>query len=104
MELNVTLLNFLSYADKKTGEPKVRIGYISNDKAYIKNTKSMKGYSELAVFVDDKDGLYDKLKVEMTGDTALMVFERMPNPYNPIREMLVLKEIRTNKHGNISLL
>lgn len=104
MELNVTLLNFLSYKDKKTGEPMIRIGYISNDKVYIKNTKSMKGYSELSVFVNDKDGLYDKLKVEMTGDTAILVFDRKPNPYNPIRDMLVLKEIRTNKHGNISLL
>lgn len=104
MELNVTILNFLSYSDKKTGDPMVRIGYISNDKVYIKNTKSMKGYSELSVFVDDKDGLYDKLKVEMTGDTAIFVFDKKPNPYNPMRDILVLKEIRTNKHGNISIL
>lgn len=103
MELNVTLLNFLSYEDKKTKQKKVRIGYICNDKAYIKNTSACIGYPELAVYVDDND-LFSQLSVEMTGDTAIMVFDKKPNPMNPIRDVLVLKEIKTNKHGNISIL
>ncbi len=104
MELNVTLLNFLSYKDKKSNEPKVRIGYICNDKQYIKNTSTMKGYCELSVYVDDKDGLFDKLKTEMCGDLATLVLEKRPSESNPFREVLVLKEIKTAKHGNISLL
>lgn len=103
MELNVTLINFLKYEDKETKKPKIRIGYINNDKNYIENRDKMKGYPELSVYVDDNN-IWDKFKVEMTGDTAIFVFDKKPNPRNPLKDMIVLQEIKTNKHGNISIL
>lgn len=103
MELNVTLLNFLRYEDKETMKPKIRIGYINNDKQYIENTAKFIGYPELSVYVDDNN-IWDKFKVEMTGDTAILVFDKKPNPRNPLKEIIVLEMIKTNKHGNISIL
>ena len=42
MELTVTILSFLRYEDKFTKQPKVRIGYINNDKTYISNNTKLK--------------------------------------------------------------
>ena len=103
MDLNVTLLNFLRYEDKETKKPKIRIGYINNDKAYIENTDKFKGYAELSVYIDDKN-CWDFFKTEMTGDTAIFTFAKRPNPRNPLKDVTVLQSIKTNKHGDISLL
>lgn len=103
MELSVTILNFLRYEDKETKKPKIRIGYINNDSAYIENGLKFKGYPELSVFLDDNE-LWDKLIVEMVGGVAKFVFDKKPNPRNPLKDITVLKEIRTKEYGNISLL
>lgn len=103
MELSVTILNILKYEDKETKEPKIRIGYINNDTAYIENSAKFRGYPELSVFLND-NGLWDKLTVAMVGKVAKFVFEKKPNPRNPLKDITVLKEIKTKEHGDISIL
>lgn len=103
MELSVTILNILRYEDKITKEPKIRIGYINNDKSYISNTAKMKGMPELSVYLDDKD-LWDKLDVGLCGRPVMMTFEKQANPRNPLKEVAVLKKISSKDYGDISLL
>lgn len=102
MELNVTILNVLRYTDKETGEPKIRIGYINNDSKCIENTSKFKGYPELSVFLDEND-LWDKLDMTLIGNIAKFVFERTPNPRNPLKDIVKLKTIKC-KDVNISIL
>lgn len=102
MELNVTILNFIRYEDKETKKPKIRIGYINNDKNYIERGTKVKGYPELSVYIDD-NALWDLFDVAMCGDTAVFVFEKTPNPRNPLKDITHLVEIRTNKNGDIIL-
>lgn len=103
MELNVTILNILRYEDKTTKEPKIRIGYINNDKAYIENTAKVKGLPELSVYIDDKD-LWDKLDVGLCGRPCTLTFDKKPNPRNPLKDITILTKISSDKYGDISIL
>lgn len=102
MELKVTILNFLRYEDKETKAPKVRIGYINNESAYIENSAKFRGYPELSVFLDD-NGLWDKLTMDLVGQIATFTFDKKPNPRNPLRDLTILKKISC-KNVNIDIL
>lgn len=103
MKLKVTILNFLKYEDKKTGQEKIRIGYINNDVSYIANKEKFKGFAELSIFLDNAK-IWDQLKVEMCGDTAEFEFTSEPNPSNPLRNVTKLVRIKPNKFNDISVL
>lgn len=103
MELSVTILNILRYEDKETKKPKIRIGYINNDTAYIENSSKFRGYPELSVFLDD-NGLWDKLSIDIVGKVVKFIFDKRVNPRNPLKDITVLKEIKTKDYGNISTL
>lgn len=102
MDLKVTILNFLAYNDKETNAPKVRIGYINNDPAFIENSAKFKGYPELSVFLDN-NGLWDKLTMDLVGQIATFTFEKKPNPRNPLKDVTILRKI-TTKNVNIDIL
>lgn len=93
MKLSVTILNFLSYEDKDTKVPKVRIGYINNDSKYVENSAKFKGYPELSVYLDD-NGLWEKLNINLVGQVAEFEFEKRVNPRNPLKDINILKSIK----------
>lgn len=101
MKLSVTMLNIMRYEDKKTGEPKVRIGYILTGKDAIQSHEKYKGTAEMSVFLDDVS-VFDKVKVEDILTPVEFVLEERPSHNNPFRKVAVLKAIIT-KNETISL-
>lgn len=101
MKLSVTMLNIMKYEDKKTGELKVRIGYILNSKEAPKYTEKFKGISELSYFTKDVN-VFDKVKAEHLLTPVEFVLEEVPSANNPFRKIAVLQAIIT-KNETISL-
>lgn len=101
MKIGVTILNVLKYEDKKTGLPKVRIGYILTEKDAIRETEKFKGLSELSLFLDDAS-VFDKVKTEYLLTPVQFVLDEKTSPVDPFKKVAVLKQIIT-KNETISL-
>lgn len=102
-ELKVIIQNVLKYEDKEEkGHYKTRLGYFVADKSSMQATDKFKGIAELSIFTNDTK-LFDSLTIEHMGQSATLHFIEQPNPRNPLRTYLVLKEI-VFKDETISLL
>ena len=97
MKFQVELLSCLAYIDKKTNEPKTRLGYRCLEPKYRQNTKNMKGYSELSVYLDSHN-LFDKLTPDMFGLQSELEFKEEPNPTNPTKKILTLINIKVGNN------
>lgn len=102
MKLQVELISCLAYDDKKTKEPKTRIGYRLISPEYRQNTKTLKGYSELSAYIPGHD-VFNRMKPEYFGVAAELDGEEVISPSNPTRKILKLKSVKIG-NDNISLL
>lgn len=92
-ELKVILQSVLKYEDKnEKGVYKSRLGYILANKDAIQCTDKFKGFSELSYFSNDTQ-LFDSLNSSHMGQSATLVFTKVQNPRNPLRDSMKLKSI-----------
>lgn len=98
MKIQVELLSVLAYTDKKTNEPKTRLGYRCLEPKYKQNTEKLKGFSELSIYLDNHD-LFNKLTADMFGVQAELEFEEKPTISNPLKNVLTLKTIRVGNNA-----
>lgn len=92
-ELKVIIQNVLIYEDKEQkGKMKTRLGYLLNDTQAYQNTEKFKGLAELSYFANDTQ-IFDKLSVEHMGKAATLVFTKVANSRNPLKDSLKLTKI-----------
>lgn len=97
MKIQVELLSVLAYTDKKTNEPKTRLAYRCLEPRYKQNSKNLKGFSELSIYLDTHD-VFNKLTVDMFGVQAELEFEEKPTISNPLKNLLTLKTIKVGNN------
>lgn len=102
MKVNAELISLVAYTDKKTNQPKTRIGYRLLDNKYRQSTDKMKGFSELSVYVDGHD-IFNKFKADWCGCQVELELEERPSTSNPLRNIQVIKNIKVGDNV-ISLL
>lgn len=103
MKLNVVILNALRYQDKESKKEKMRIGYALCDKNAVSIQEKFKGVSELSVFLDFSEELWNAITVDTIYTPSEFVFEENLNPRNPLKKILNLKSVKL-KNANIDLL
>lgn len=97
MKFQVELLNCLAYTDKKTNQPKTRLSYRCLESKYRQETKNLKGFSELCVYVDGQD-LFNKLSIDMFGLQSELEFIESPSASNPLKNTLILKSVKVGNN------
>lgn len=97
MKLQVELLSCLAYADKKSNEPKTRVGYRMLEEQYRQDTANLKGFSELSFYIDGHD-LFNKLKKEYFGVQAELEVTSQPSKNNPMKNIQIVKTIRVGNN------
>ncbi len=95
-ELSCTITNLLKYQDKKTGEDKIRIGYIYQEKGSCMDTDKQKGFPELSAYVKYSDELWKTITLKDIFQPAIFVFQEQKSAYNPFRVINILKTIKVN--------
>lgn len=93
MKLQVELLSALAYTDKKTNQPKTRIGYRLLESKYRQNSSNMKGFSELSYYLDGHEA-FNKLDANCFGVQAEIDVSNEPSKSNPLKNVQVLKSIK----------
>lgn len=97
MKYKVELLSALAYTDKKTNEPKTRIGYRLLEDQFRQDTKNLKGYSELSYYIDGHD-VFNELKATYFGVVAELEISTEPSKSNPLKSIQVLKSITVGEN------
>lgn len=92
-QIKAELLSCLAYTDKKTNQPKTRIGYRLLDDKYRQDTAKLKGFSELSTYVDGHN-LFNNMKPEYFGVQAEIELEERPSTSNPLKNVQVIKNIK----------
>lgn len=93
MKYKVELLSCLAYNDKKSNEPKTRLGYRLLEDKFRQNTKNLKGFSELSYYIDGHD-VFNKLESTYFGVQAELEISTEPSKSNPLKSIQVLKSIK----------
>jgi len=94
--LKVFITNVLQYEDKKTKEPKLRIGYVNQEKGACQNTTKLKGFPELSAFVKFNEKVWNGIDLKDFYQPATFTFEPQRSPYDPLKVINVLKSIEVN--------
>lgn len=95
--IKAELLSCLAYTDKKSNQPKTRLGYRLLDLKYRQDTNNLKGYSELSTYVDGHN-LFNNMKPEYFGVQAEIEIEEQPSKSNPLRSVQVIKNIKVGEN------
>ena len=95
--IKAELLSCLAYTDKKTNQPKTRLGYRLLDLKYRQDTNNLKGFSELSTYVDGHT-LFNNMKPDYFGVQAEIELEERPSSSNPLRNVQVIKSIKVGEN------
>lgn len=96
-KIQAELLSCLAYTDKKTNQPKTRLGYRLLESKYRQDTNNLKGFSELSTYVDGHV-LFNNMKPEYFGVQAEIEIEERPSSSNPLRNVQVIKSIKVGEN------
>lgn len=96
MKLNVLFLGVLKYKNKNTGEPMLRITYLSNDTNSKQETMNFKGLNECAYYTDRVD-IFDKFTKEDALSSMEFTLESRPSMSNPLKSITQVIEIKTKR-------
>lgn len=103
IKVQAELISCRAYTDKKTGEPKTRIGYRLLENKYRLDAKTVKGFAELAIYTDTHK-VFDILKPEYFGVNVELEIDESPSTVNPLRSVQIVKSIKVGENNVISLL
>lgn len=92
-ELKVIIQNVLKYEDKsEKGKYKSRLGYFLDSSDAYQETDKYKGIAELSYFGNDTQ-IFDKLSIKHMGKSATLVFKKVANVRNPLKDSSKLIKI-----------
>ncbi len=104
MEIDVEVLNVLKYEDKNNkGSYKTRVSYRLLDPSKMSNSDKFKGYSELALYLDDTK-LFDVFDKQYCGCALKFVLDEKPSETNPLKKYITLKEVKSQNGKSICVL
>ena len=104
MIIDVEVFSILRYEDKKNpGTYKCRLSYRLLDTKSIANTANLKGYSELAFFLDNTK-LFDEFDPKFCGKALKFEIEERPYANNPFKKYVCLKAIKDSDGKDIYIL
>lgn len=104
MEIDVEILNVLKYEDKNNkGSYKTRVSYRLLDPTKMANTDKFKGYSELAIYLNDTK-LFDAFEPKYCGTALKLVLEKQPSAADPLKEYITLKAVKNQDGKDICVL
>lgn len=101
MEINVEILNVLTYLDKDNNK-KTRIGYRMLDKESCTDSPKFKGYAELSMFINN-DIAFNSISSSLCGVALVFVLEEQFSAKNPMKKFMKLKEIKSPNGKSICL-
>lgn len=104
MLIDVEVLSLIKYEDKdNTGQYKTRISYRLLDPKSISNTANLRGYSDLAYFLDGTE-LFDKFDIRYFGTSLKFEIEEKSYANNPFKKFVSLKSIKDSNGKDLYIL
>lgn len=93
MIIDVELLNVIKYEKKEDKKPRTMLTYrMLSKEALQTSSEKFKGYACLNAYFDGYD-VYEKIKPDLCGTAVKLTVEKKPSPYDPMKEISVIKKI-----------